>query len=61
VPVESDAELTRVTVGKTAWLLLKKTPSPASRARFGVSSGEMRSGRIPSQIMTTARCARDEE
>src|SRR5215213_11397724 len=56
-PVAIDAELIRVTVGKTAWLSLQRTPRWASSQRLGVSSGEIRSGRMPSQTITKARLA----
>src|SRR4051794_41984603 len=56
-PVAIDAELIRVTVGKTAWLSWQRTPRWASPQRLGVSSGEIRSGRMPSQTITKARLA----
>ena len=52
VPVESAAALTRVTVGNTAWPLVKSTPSARSRERVGVSSAVMASGRSPSTTKT---------
>src|SRR5262245_24019854 len=55
VPVASEVALTRVTVGNTAWLCAKVTPSARRRKRFGVSAGLMLSGRSPSQIST--RCS----
>src|SRR3954447_26022050 len=56
-PVASEVELILVTVGKTAWLSMQWTPLWVSPQRFGVSSGEIKSGRMPSQTMTMARLA----
>jgi hypothetical protein len=55
VPVESAAALTRVTVGNTAWLFVKSTPSARSRKRVGVSPGLMASGRRPSTTKTMTK------
>ena len=52
VPVAIAAALTRVTVGKTAWLFTRSTPSARSRKRMGVSSAVMESGRSPSTTTT---------
>src|SRR5262245_14388848 len=49
---------TRVTVGKTAWLLRKLTPSWRNRHRLGVSSGVIESGRKPSSTRTMLSVAR---
>jgi hypothetical protein len=58
VPVPIAVALTRVTVGNTAWLAVKLTPSWRSRHRFGVSSGVMASGRRPSSTSTMLSVAR---
>ena len=55
VPVESAAALTRVTVGKTAWLFAKSTPSARSRNSVGVSSAVIASGRSPSTTKTMTK------
>ena len=52
VPVAIAAALTRVTVGKTAWLFTRSTPSARSRKRVGVSSAVMASGLSPSTTTT---------
>src|SRR6185436_15546748 len=57
VPVASVAAFTRVTVGNTAWLVAKFTPSARSRCRVGLSPAVMASGLSPSTTKTTTRCA----
>src|SRR5215470_2015556 len=54
-PVASVAALTRVTVGNTAWLFVKATPSARSRESVGVSSAVMASGRSPSTTNTMTK------
>src|SRR3977135_2191356 len=57
VPVESEAEFTRVTVGNTEWLFSKMTPSFPRRNKIGVSFAVMASGRNPSITKTRWRAA----
>ena len=57
MPVAIAAELVRVTVGKTEWLLRKLTPSWRRRQRLGVSSAAIESGRSPSSTITTLSVA----
>jgi glutamate-1-semialdehyde aminotransferase len=56
-PVVNVAVLTRVTVGKTAWLLVYSTPSRRRRAMFGVSRSLTLSGRSPSMTKIATRRA----